>query len=58
MQVFIYFYLSDNSPIIGFQDRDLCPQANVEIPSLLEIRLSSSLFRATLLTSMVWTHAY
>ena len=53
------FYLSDTclSKRLhrAVQDRDLCPCANVEIPSFLEIRLSSSLFRATLLTSMVWT---
>ena len=46
-------YLSDNSPGIVLQDKDLCPLANVEIPSFLEILLSSSLFRATLLTSIV-----
>ena len=34
---FIYFYLSDNSPSIGLHDRDLCPRANVEISSFLEI---------------------
>ena len=52
-EVFIYFYLSDSSLSIGLQDKDLCPRANVEIPSLLEICLSSSQFRATLLTSIV-----